>query len=397
MDSLGNRLSSTFRQLRWRLTLSYTAVTLGTLLVSLFVLAVLALSTIFLPYDQTPLEMWVQAADEQAVPLARMLLSESPPNTAGLSDLVNYSDAAKFESLDLLSMGNVTLYVRATSAVEMFIFDSRGLLLGRTGHPPFPSSGQQFDVRSVPRLEPPLRAALAGERDATRLVSAGGPGEAWVVAVPVFGSGQHEGQLLGAVAYILESMPTEGEISSHALGLLARSLVLFLLGAGIVGTLFGFLTASGMVRRFRRLSSASEAWSQGDFSEFIEDPTGDEIGQLAHRLNRMAEQLQNLLTRRQAMAISEERNRLARDLHDSAKQQALAASFQLGTAITLFERDPQAAREHLTEADTLVDSVRKELTDLIHELRPPAMDGQDLAEILNEYAIEWAHRNAITG
>jgi signal transduction histidine kinase len=149
------------------------------------------------------------------------------------------------------------------------------------------------------------------------------------------------------------------------------------------------------VKRLRRVSGASEAWSQGDFSGFIEDSAGDEISQVTHRLNRMAEQLQSLLTQRQAMAVSQERNRLARDLHDSAKQQALAASFQLGTAITLFERDPQAAREHLAEADALVDAVRKELTDLIHELRPPTMDGQDLADVLKEYAIEWAHRSGI--
>jgi signal transduction histidine kinase len=162
-----------------------------------------------------------------------------------------------------------------------------------------------------------------------------------------------------------------------------------------VGAIFGVVTANGMVKRLQRVSGASEAWSRGDFSAFIEDSVGDEISQLAYRLNRMAEQLQSLLTRRQAMAISEERNRLARDLHDSAKQQALAASFQLGTAITLFEHDPQAAREHLMEADALVDSVRKELTDLIYELRPPTMDGQNLADVLNEYAIDWAHRSGI--
>jgi NarL family two-component system sensor histidine kinase LiaS len=177
--------------------------------------------------------------------------------------------------------------------------------------------------------------------------------------------------------------------------LVSISLLVFLLAAGLVGTIFGSLTAKGMVKRLQRVSSASEAWSEGDFSEFIEDSTGDEISQLAHRLNRMAEQLQSLLTRRQAMAISEERNRLARDLHDSAKQQALAASFQLGTAITLFEREPQAAREHLMEADALVDEVRKELTDLIHELRPQTMDGQNLAEVLREYAVDWAHRTGI--
>jgi GAF domain-containing protein len=97
---------------------------------------------------------------------------------------------------------------------------------------------------------------------------------------------------------------------------------------------------------------------------------------------------------RQAAAL-EERNRLARDLHDSAKQQALAASFQLGTALTLFDRDPQAARHHLMEADNLVDSVRRELTDLIHELRPPTVSEADFADTLNEYAVEWAHQNGI--
>jgi NarL family two-component system sensor histidine kinase LiaS len=91
--------------------------------------------------------------------------------------------------------------------------------------------------------------------------------------------------------------------------------------------------------------------------------------------------------------VAEERNRLARELHDSAKQQALAASFQLGTAITLFDRDPQVAKEHLMEADNLVDSVRRELTDLIHELRSPMMNERDFAETVNEYAIEWAHQN----
>ena len=95
------------------------------------------------------------------------------------------------------------------------------------------------------------------------------------------------------------------------------------------------------------------------------------------------------------MAVSEERNRLARDLHDSAKQEALAASFHLGTALTLFERDPQRAKNHLVEADNLVDSVRGELTDLIHELRPPSMNGDNFDETLNEYLIEWAHQTGI--
>ena len=97
----------------------------------------------------------------------------------------------------------------------------------------------------------------------------------------------------------------------------------------------------------------------------------------------------------QHVAASEERNRLARELHDSVKQQALAASFQLGTAVTLFDSDPQTAKKHLLEADNLVDTVRKELSDLILELRPQVMDREDITETIRDYANEWAHQSGI--
>ena len=153
--------------------------------------------------------------------------------------------------------------------------------------------------------------------------------------------------------------------------------------------------AHGLSTRFKRLSTTIDAWSEGDFSKFIDDKIGDEISELAQRLNNMAKQLQELLHRRQDMAVSEERNRLARDLHDSAKQQALAASFQLGTALTLYDRDPQTAKNHLEEADALLDAVKTELTNLVHELRPQSVDGQDFSETLKEYAADWSHRNGI--
>ena len=202
-------------------------------------------------------------------------------------------------------------------------------------------------------------------------------------------------EVLGAVIVYVEHLPTANDIPETLMLLLGRSVLILLLAAGVVGTIFGAITARGMVSRLGRVSQVTDAWSQGDFSEFIEDPVGDEISTVAVRLNHMAEQLQQFLKRSQAIAVSEERNRLARDLHDSAKQEALAASFHLGTALTLFERDPESAKSHLVEPDNLVDSVRVELTDLIHELRPPSMNGSRFDETLNEYIIEWAHQTGI--
>jgi NarL family two-component system sensor histidine kinase LiaS len=194
---------------------------------------------------------------------------------------------------------------------------------------------------------------------------------------------------------IIDSLPTQRDLPAHILAIAGRSLIILFLGVGMMGAVFGIVVANGLINRFRRLSTAADAWSVGDFSRFIEDNAGDEISQLAGRLNQMARQLQSLLLRRQELAVSEERNRLARDLHDSAKQQALAASFELGAALTLYERDPQSAKKHLVEADTLVDSVRTELTNLVHELRPLSSDGQGFSEVLSEYLQEWSDRCGI--
>jgi len=253
-----------------------------------------------------------------------------------------------------------------------------------------------FDPTQFPGLEAPLQAALAGDKDPKHLYTTLVPNRSYVMAAPIFNSADGDPeQLVGAIAIVFDAVPTQRDIPAHLLNIAGRSLAIFLVGVGIMGALFGAFFAQGLTTRFRRIAVTIDLWGVGDFSRHIEDATGDEISQIAQRLNTMAEQLQSLLRRRQDMAVSEERNRLARDLHDSAKQQALAASFELGTALTLFDRDPAGARKHLVEADTLVDAVRKELTNLVHELRPQSIDGEDFSEILKDQATEWSQRSGI--
>ena len=287
------------------------------------------------------------------------------------------------------------IQVRTTGQGSVLLVDEDGIVLG-TSNPDFVDEaaiGLPIDINILPGLEGPLKTALNGEVDPERLFVTIEPNERFYFAIPYLDDSQ---KVLGVGIIYFESLPTENDIPENILVLLSQSALILLLAAGLIGTIFGALTAKGMVNRLQRVSQVTDAWSRGDFSEFIEDPVGDEISQLAVRLNHMAEQLQEFLQRSQEMAVSEERNRLARDLHDSAKQEALAASFHLGTALTLFEEDPQTAKNHLVEADHLVDSVRGELTDLIHELRPPSMNGDRFDETINEYMIEWAHQTGIS-
>jgi len=106
------------------------------------------------------------------------------------------------------------------------------------------------------------------------------------------------------------------------------------------------------------------------------------------------------------LAVMEERNRLARDLHDSAKQKAFAALAQLGTARGRLKNngngngngngnDHNGATIHLDEAENLVSDVIQELTFLVQEIYPIALQEKGLPTTLREYVYEWENRNDI--
>ncbi len=105
-------------------------------------------------------------------------------------------------------------------------------------------------------------------------------------------------------------------------------------------------------------------------------------------------ELEELFVQNKDLAILEERNRLARDLHDSAKQKAFAALAQLGTVNGL-AKDHPLAHKHLVEAETLVAEVIQELTFLIQEMYPINLMEKGLATTLREYVFEWENRTGI--
>jgi signal transduction histidine kinase len=391
------KLMNIFRQLRWKLILNYTIVTVSAFLVVILILAGIVLPRIFVQTNIVDPEGLLRILQKNNGPLIGHILSRSPVDTELINILLQGSDD-QITSFDFLRIGSMRFTVRTMATFRFLVVGPDGILLGKTdtGFPDNFVIGQPLDLKQVPGLEAPFTAALANEKDISRLYTIYEPNKRYVLAIPVTKmENGGENQIVGVFVVFIDNVPTQTDVPSHILNIVARSLLLFLLGIGIMGTIFGAFFAHGLSARFRRLSTNIDAWSEGDFSEFIEDTTGDEISRFAQRLNNMAKQLQSLLHRRQEMAVSEERNRLARDLHDSAKQMALAASFQLGTALTLYDRNPQIAKEHLAEADVLVDSVRNELTNLVHELRPQPVDGQYFSENLKEYVVDWSHRCGI--
>jgi NarL family two-component system sensor histidine kinase LiaS len=170
----------------------------------------------------------------------------------------------------------------------------------------------------------------------------------------------------------------------------------FILIASVIGTLTGLLITRNVTRRLRRITQAAEAWSKGEFGVEVRDPTRDELGQMAQDLNRMAEQVRTLLVTRQELAIVEERNRLARELHDSVKQQVFASALLIRAGRLVLSHDPEKAQTHLLEAEGLATETQQALIELIRALRPAALADKGLGAVLQEYTTDWSRRMGIS-
>jgi signal transduction histidine kinase len=237
-----------------------------------------------------------------------------------------------------------------------------------------------------------FQAALQGKTDPAELATRTAARHI-VAAAPIFGS---TGQLMGAIFIELAPPTEERGFSQFVVQQTILPVVLgVLVAGGVAGVFFGYFIARDLTHRLRVLAGAADAWSNGDFDVLVPDNSGDELGQLAHRLNQMALQLETVLQTRQGLASLEERNRLARELHDAVKQQVFASAMQVGAALALFDHDPAAAKRCLIETDRLVRQTQQELTALIQELRPVALEDKGLTTALREYVNDWARQNNI--
>jgi len=114
----------------------------------------------------------------------------------------------------------------------------------------------------------------------------------------------------------------------------------------------------------------------------------------SERNQRLVDELKATQERLKELAVVDERNRLARDLHDSVKQQVFAISMQLSAARTALS-ETDKAYPSVTEAERLAQQAGTELTTLINALRPPALERKSLADAVHEHVEEWSRQNHV--
>jgi len=90
-----------------------------------------------------------------------------------------------------------------------------------------------------------------------------------------------------------------------------------------------------------------------------------------------------------------ERNRLARELHDTIAQGLTALSMQLEAAQRAFDRDPERAKARLARASELARETLGDVRRSVWTLAAPLEDGQALVAALDQTARRFADRSGV--
>lgn len=106
------------------------------------------------------------------------------------------------------------------------------------------------------------------------------------------------------------------------------------------------------------------------------------LGEANRLLRENADQVEEL-------AVTKERNRLAREIHDSLGHYLTVVNVQIGAAQAIFPLDNDRALEHLAKAQTLTQEGLAEVRRSVAALRAPATESRPLREALAQLVEHW--------
>ncbi len=177
--------------------------------------------------------------------------------------------------------------------------------------------------------------------------------------------------------------------------------------------LLGFVTSWSFIRPVRSIDNALAKLAQGDFTQRIDVLNRDELGTLGSNFNRMSQQLASLYgelallngrlqtrldelqeAHRQLqeyaaqageLATITERNRLARELHDSVTQTIFSMTLTTEAAHILLQRDPTQVTPQLNRLQELAQTALSEMRSLIQQLRLCPVENGRLVSALQKH------------
>jgi len=106
---------------------------------------------------------------------------------------------------------------------------------------------------------------------------------------------------------------------------------------------------------------------------------------LAQELQEANQKLKTYSTQMEQLVVARERNRLARDLHDSVTQTVFSMTLTTQSAALLLDRNPERVSAQLDRLSQLAGNALSEMQTLISELRPEETGRRGLVTTLKSY------------
>ncbi len=182
-------------------------------------------------------------------------------------------------------------------------------------------------------------------------------------------------------------------------------LVIALVVVSVMTAVWAAAVSQRNIDGLHRIRDAAQQITVGRFDTQIAiSPDDDhEITAVAAAFNQMAEMLNRtqqseteateqhrlemlkVARKERTTAVHEERQRIARELHDSVKQQLFSITLSAGAGINLLENEPALARTHLEHIRQAGHSAQTEMTALLQELVSMPLQDKRLDDALFEY------------
>jgi NarL family two-component system sensor histidine kinase LiaS len=162
-----------------------------------------------------------------------------------------------------------------------------------------------------------------------------------------------------------------------------------------IGIACGLVASRYVTSQLRKMNEVTESWRQGNFEARIALPNDDVLIRHSQHLNDMAQNLEMYLRLKQNLAVSDERNRMARELHDTVKQKLFALGLQLAT-IRATPAVMEVAREHILEAESITREAQHDLMEIITQLRPAGTSETSLYDRIGVIAADFRRRFAVS-
>lgn len=162
-----------------------------------------------------------------------------------------------------------------------------------------------------------------------------------------------------------------------------------------IGIVCGLIASRYVTKQLQKMNEITESWRQGDFQKKISLPNDDVLMRHSEHLNNMARDLEMYLNLKQNLAISDERNRLARELHDTVKQKLFALGLQLATIKTK-SAAMEFAGEHILEAEAITREAQHDLMEIITQLHPTEGNNTSFFEHIVMIAEDFKRRFGIS-